>query len=82
MTVQPGARATRVQRLQLNNEDQMTQKQFLLLPLDKAQELSTRIVNLAIPYSQSRPMVEILENAKIVNAEPQKGPTDGIETQQ
>lgn len=57
-------------------------QQYMLIPIEKAQELTNRIVNLSLPYQQSRPMVEILEKAQIVNANPTGGPVNGSEAQQ
>ena len=80
MTVQPGARVTRARRLLHSKEDQM--QQYLLIPIEKAKELTDRLINLSLPYHQSRPMVEILEKAQIVNANPTGGPANGSEAQQ
>lgn len=60
----------------------MSQQQYLLIPIEKAKELSERLINLSLPYHQSRPMVEILEKAKIVNANPTGGSANGPEAQQ
>lgn len=80
MTVQPGALVTRARRLRHNKEDQM--QQYLLIPIEKAQELTNRIASLAIPYVTSRPIMEILEKSQIVNANPTGGPNNGSEAQQ
>jgi len=53
----------------------------LVLPYDRAQALFQAIAALPVPYTQSRPIIEILESGKVADVQDtdKKADTNGID---
>lgn len=49
----------------------------LVIPVEQAQSFAQALASLPIPYTQSRPLMAVLEQAKVQDVEVEENPAEG-----
>lgn len=49
----------------------------LVIPIEQAQKFAESIASLPLPYVQSRPLMLVLEQAKVMDVDTEEKPSEG-----